>query len=97
MFIPVLVLWFGQLLTCGGPRNLRLQFAGEHLLFFIASHTGLFCLLPWCRYNGLPPDNAVRISKWLGSTADSGAAAGVVFAVLGVGNSQWVTYQAFPR
>eukprot|EP00775_Hariotina_reticulata_P004961 gene4961-5202_t len=47
-------------------------------------------------YNGLPPDNAVKFAKWL-AAAGPDAAKGVLFAVFGVGNSQWVTYQAFPR
>jgi cytochrome P450/NADPH-cytochrome P450 reductase len=52
-----------------------------------------FCL---CSYNGLPPDNAVQFAKWL-AAAGPDAAKGVQFAVFGVGNSQWVTFQAFPR
>lgn len=48
-------------------------------------------------YNGLPPDNAVRFAKWLGAPKAAAAQALPPFAVFGVGNSQWVTYQAFPK
>jgi hypothetical protein len=48
-------------------------------------------------YNGMPPDNAVAFSKWLGAAAP-GSQAGVRYAVFGVGNSQWAaTFQAFPK
>jgi len=45
-------------------------------------------------YNGKAPDNAARFDE-LGIPA--GALAGVRFAVLGNGNTQWATYQAFPK
>lgn len=50
-------------------------------------------------YNGQPPDNAGRFSKWLDETRRTNphALKGVKFAIMGVGNSQWVTFQAFPR
>jgi cytochrome P450/NADPH-cytochrome P450 reductase len=57
-------------------------------------------------YNGEPPDNAVCFAKWMAgaaaaaagaAAAAAGAAAGLPYAVLGVGNSQWATYQSFPR
>jgi cytochrome P450/NADPH-cytochrome P450 reductase len=54
-------------------------------------------------YNGEPPDNALRFAKWLPAAAAAAggageaAAQGLPYAVLGVGNSQWATYQAFPR
>ena len=49
-------------------------------------------------YNGRAPDNARR----LGAALDDGAAAawraaGLRYAVLGCGNSQWPAYQAFPK
>lgn len=48
-------------------------------------------------YNGNPPDNAAAFAKWA-AAAGPGAAAGVKFAVFGVGNSQWAaTFQAFPK
>jgi cytochrome P450 / NADPH-cytochrome P450 reductase len=50
-------------------------------------------------YNGQPPDNANHFNRWLDETKKTNPAAlkGVKFAVMGVGNSQWVTFQAFPR
>ncbi len=48
-------------------------------------------------YNGMPPDNAARFAKWL-ETAPPAAAAGLQYAVLGCGNTQWrQTFQKFPR
>lgn len=48
-------------------------------------------------YNGMPPDNAARFAKWL-EAAPPDACAGVRFAVLGCGNTQWrQTFQKFPR
>jgi cytochrome P450/NADPH-cytochrome P450 reductase len=45
-------------------------------------------------YNGKAPDNAARFDEL---AIPAGALAGVRFAVLGNGNTQWATYQAFPR
>ena len=47
-------------------------------------------------YNGLPPDNAGKFKKWL-QAQKAKALDGLSFAVFGVGNSQWHTYQQFPR
>eukprot|EP00442_Polarella_glacialis_P051737 CAMPEP_0115155730 /NCGR_PEP_ID=MMETSP0227-20121206/68055_1 /TAXON_ID=89957 /ORGANISM="Polarella glacialis, Strain CCMP 1383" /LENGTH=1158 /DNA_ID=CAMNT_0002566835 /DNA_START=113 /DNA_END=3586 /DNA_ORIENTATION=+ len=49
-------------------------------------------------YNGQPPDNAVSFKKWLLQQADGSLSkGGLRYAVFGVGNSQWHTYQQFPR
>ncbi|GIE89174.1 bifunctional cytochrome P450/NADPH--P450 reductase [Actinoplanes regularis] len=45
-------------------------------------------------YNGKAPDNAQRFDL---VDLPAGALAGVSFAVLGNGNTQWATYQAFPK
>ncbi|MEW6254380.1 MAG: cytochrome P450 [Pseudomonadota bacterium] len=48
-------------------------------------------------YNGTPPDNAARFAQWLES-APRDACAGVRYAVLGCGNTQWhQTFQKFPK
>lgn len=47
-------------------------------------------------YNGKPPDNAAKFKTWLASQPD-GSLSGLCFAVFGLGNSQWQTYQQFPR
>jgi len=47
-------------------------------------------------YNGLPPDNASHFKEWLVKQKGN-ALNGMQFAVFGVGNSQWHTYQQFPR
>lgn len=47
-------------------------------------------------YNGNPPDNAVKFKAWLAGS-EKGSLAGMRFAVFGVGNSQWQTYQQFPK
>uniref|UniRef100_A0A7S4QGU7 NADPH--hemoprotein reductase n=1 Tax=Alexandrium monilatum TaxID=311494 RepID=A0A7S4QGU7_9DINO len=47
-------------------------------------------------YNGSPPDNAAAFKAWLMDQND-GSLKGLRFAVFGVGNSQWHTYQQFPR
>ncbi|MEU5299791.1 cytochrome P450 [Streptomyces noursei] len=47
-------------------------------------------------YNGQPTDDATDFTAWL-STAPEGAAAGVGYAVLGVGDRNWAaTYQQVP-
>lgn len=47
-------------------------------------------------YNGQPTDDAAAFVQWL-NTAQDGAAAGVPFAVLGVGDRNWAaTYQHIP-
>ncbi|MFF0623919.1 cytochrome P450 [Streptomyces sp. NPDC004296] len=47
-------------------------------------------------YNGQPTDDAAAFTAWLG-TAPEGAAAGVRYAVLGVGDRNWAaTYQQVP-
>lgn len=45
-------------------------------------------------YNGKAPDNAQRFDAL---TIPPGALAGVRYAVLGNGNTQWATYQEFPK
>lgn len=47
-------------------------------------------------YNGQPTDDAVNFVRWL-ETAEPGAAEGVAYAVLGVGDRNWyATYQHVP-
>ncbi|MCP2165612.1 bifunctional cytochrome P450/NADPH--P450 reductase [Goodfellowiella coeruleoviolacea] len=47
-------------------------------------------------YNGLPTDDAAAFVRWL-ADAEPGAAAGVPYAVLGVGDRNWsATYQRVP-
>lgn len=47
-------------------------------------------------YNGQPTDDAVEFAQWL-DRAEPGAAAGVTYAVLGVGDRNWwATYQHVP-
>lgn len=45
-------------------------------------------------YNGLPPDNAQRFAAMLAAGLPSRP--GLRYGVLGIGNSQWPNYQAFP-
>jgi cytochrome P450/NADPH-cytochrome P450 reductase len=52
-------------------------------------------LIVTATYNGMPPDNALRFASWIKS--ESFRADGLRFAVLGCGNTQWKTFQAFPR
>lgn len=51
-------------------------------------------------YNGRAPDNARRFEAMLDAAGDAPGdwrAGGLRYAVLGCGNSQWATYQAFPK
>jgi cytochrome P450/NADPH-cytochrome P450 reductase len=52
-------------------------------------------LIVTATYNGMPPDNALRFAAWIKS--EKFRADGLRFAVLGCGNTQWKTFQAFPR
>ncbi|KAJ3358180.1 hypothetical protein GGF32_000686 [Allomyces javanicus] len=45
-------------------------------------------------YNGQPPDNAVHAAQWLKGAHDL---KGLQYAVFGCGNSQWRTFQQFPK
>ncbi|KAG1122934.1 hypothetical protein G6F42_011015 [Rhizopus arrhizus] len=50
-------------------------------------------------YNGFPPDSAEAFNKFLDAQVEQGnenAFAGVNYAVFGLGNKNWRTYQAFP-
>ncbi|KAI9183515.1 hypothetical protein H9P43_004433 [Blastocladiella emersonii ATCC 22665] len=50
-------------------------------------------------YNGNPPDNAVAAAAWLKADPDAPGRdlTGLRYCVFGCGNSQWRTFQAFPR
>lgn len=51
-------------------------------------------------YNGLPPDSAENFNKFLDAKYQDGkddALSGIKFAVFGLGNKNWRTYQSFPR
>lgn len=49
-------------------------------------------------YNGKAPDNAQRFDDLLAAGLPEGSLSNVRFALLGAGNTQWVsTYQAFPK
>ncbi|MER7815139.1 cytochrome P450 [Streptomyces sp. NPDC096153] len=49
-------------------------------------------------YNGKAPDNAQRFDELIAAGLPEGSLANVRFALLGAGNTQWVsTYQAFPK
>jgi cytochrome P450/NADPH-cytochrome P450 reductase len=52
-------------------------------------------LIVTATYNGLPPDNAQRFAQWMRSP--DFRVAGLRYAVLGCGNTQWKSFQAFPR
>ncbi len=52
-------------------------------------------LIVTATYNGMPPDNALRFAEWMRSEAFR--VDGLRYAVLGCGNTQWKTFQAFPR
>jgi cytochrome P450/NADPH-cytochrome P450 reductase len=47
-------------------------------------------------YNGNPPDNAKKFKNWL-QGQQPGSLTGLRFATFGLGNSQWHTYQQFPK
>ncbi|CAL1146957.1 unnamed protein product [Cladocopium goreaui] len=57
---------------------------------------GRLVIIVTSTYNGLPPDNAGKFKKWL-QTQKPNSLDGLSYAVFGVGNSQWHTYQQFPR
>ncbi|KAJ3371482.1 lanosterol 14-alpha-demethylase [Kappamyces sp. JEL0680] len=49
-------------------------------------------------YNGCPPENSDVFDKFLAQCVNKGVSfAGMGFGVFGCGNSEWRTYQAFPR
>jgi cytochrome P450/NADPH-cytochrome P450 reductase len=52
-------------------------------------------LIVTATYNGMPPDNALRFAEWIRS--DGFRVDGLRYAVLGCGNTQWKTFQAFPK
>ena len=59
----------------------------------LAAAEGL-ALVVTSTYNGTPPDNARKFSKWAETSPNL---SGLQVGVLGIGNSNWKTFQAFPR
>ncbi len=57
-------------------------------------NTGAILILS-STYNGLSPDNAKKFAAWIKSPEFK--TQGVKYAVFGCGNTQWKTFQAFPR
>ncbi|OAD71187.1 hypothetical protein PHYBLDRAFT_94832, partial [Phycomyces blakesleeanus NRRL 1555(-)] len=50
-------------------------------------------------YNGMPPDNAEKFDKFLDKSDTQGNEKilhGLQYAVFGIGNKNWRTYQHFP-
>ncbi|GAB4402362.1 MAG: bifunctional cytochrome P450/NADPH--P450 reductase CypB [Microscillaceae bacterium] len=56
--------------------------------------TGILVIVS-ATYNGQPPHNARRFAEWLAQATN--CPAGLQYAVFGCGNTQWQTFQAFPR
>eukprot|EP00951_Prasinocladus_malaysianus_P029950 scaffold279262_cov36-Prasinocladus_malaysianus.AAC.2 len=69
--------------------------SAAEMLPSLANTTGV-ALVVTSTYNGTPPDNARKFAKWADSLSAS-SLEGVRFGLLGVGNSNWKTYQAFPK
>ncbi len=63
--------------------------------------TSGFIVVVTSTYNGAAPDNACRFDAAISEGRFSGELAGklanVEFSLLGCGNTQWATYQAFPK
>ncbi|KAI9209237.1 cytochrome P450 [Polychytrium aggregatum] len=55
-----------------------------------------FVIVATSTYNGNPPDNAKKFAKWISAQGQS-SLKDTIFAIYGVGNKQWKTYQDFPR
>ncbi|NJL14505.1 MAG: NADPH--cytochrome reductase, partial [Microscillaceae bacterium] len=56
--------------------------------------TGILVIVS-ATYNGQPPHNARRFAQWLAQATN--CPADLQYAVFGCGNTQWQTFQAFPR
>lgn len=61
----------------------------------ISADPACISLIVTSTYNGLPPENAKQFAAWLAGLAP-GSLAGARVGVMGVGNSNWKSYQAFP-
>ncbi len=48
-------------------------------------------------YNGNPPNNAQRFAKWIATQKTNTGFDKLKFVVFGCGNTQWKTFQIFPR
>ncbi len=48
-------------------------------------------------YNGTPPNNAQHFAKWIDTQQTDKRFEKLSFAVFGCGNTQWTTFQVFPR
>eukprot|EP00873_Tetraselmis_striata_P018906 jgi/Tetstr1/439170/TSEL_027621.t1 len=103
---PLRVLYGSNMGTCQGVAA-GLVDTGATLGFAVSSampldsgaghlKAGELLVVVTSTYNGTPPDNARAMLTWLRS-AEAGALKGVRFALFGVGNSNWKTYQVFPR
>lgn len=60
------------------------------------SKTGLNIIIS-STYNGTPPDNAKQFDTWLKGDLPKDELENVKYTVFGCGNTQWRTFQDFPR
>ncbi len=56
-----------------------------------------YLLIVSATYNGFPPDNARKFEEYLKKLPEGTVLSDLQYTVLGCGNTQWATFQSFPR
>lgn len=104
---PLSIIWGGNMGTCKAQAaRIALEAADagfEVQVMTLNEATSIetlqagLTLIVTSTYNGQPPENARGFAKWATEALMPGSLAGGRCSVLGIGNSNWKSYQAFPE
>jgi cytochrome P450/NADPH-cytochrome P450 reductase len=86
----------GQVAELAGAQGFRATLAALDERVDAIPETGVLVVVT-ATYNGQPPDSAVRTAEAIADGSFAGPRPGLVYSLLGCGNTLWATYQAFPQ